>query len=783
MLSYLSWTDPCRRSGSFDRSDYGDNLLARKMDYRGLVFNKSRIACLFRDRLADALAEKGVLEPSAVEAYTRSVAELFFVQPLLEHSSNEAVFRIVQKMRVAAFGADCFRAAEPLKSTVVEGIDQTALCRSLFTRSAVVCYLSDLAYAQAAQAELLPLMKAGRQVYFLAAEDGNGILPTAADLRALFAAGDGNVLTVCDTFGAMDFARVPFHADLQAAIDRADAFLCGYGTDALMAARGLKLPASVLVLPEDLPSKAVTNLFSRPALCRIYIPAHFDITPHVPFLRPSALTYYHLAYLAQRFGASVYEKTPEELYLLEPRLFFSMYDSHLPPKTDNHFTYSGGSLLSARQSYLDRALSRMSGVRYLHAYLQKPDLTPAVPDYEDASPRHCLLVNGVLAAPGSAVTVFPGGSGIDSPRDRFFDSTDGGISFISNFAFFFTDRLTDQYQRLRKDRKPEQLRAPVGYVDLRCYTDAGGRRHESFPLYRKACLAKRKSGGFTAFPFEFRGGTVTLGGVPFSVDRFQVNRADGELALFTPMLSVRDEDASAADYTLPVGEGRLNVILIGETVRCIRRGNVLLPPVGVVLSLAGSEAERLIALLPPPDGDGYYPIPEHLTVSLRLNAPEGMTQAEWDGLEWVYGGGICLIDKNGTMTEDTYCDMLRKEGWLSPLSRQTQESAVHTLALHPRTAVGVTKQGELFVLVFSGRTPISEGANYLEMCAAAQRLIGGIDTMINWDGGGSSLLGLLNGSVFTELNYTAPSGDSLTGMARKINSMIQIHISGKDVTL
>lgn len=112
------------------------------------------------------------------------------------------------------------------------------------------------------------------------------------------------------------------------------------------------------------------------------------------------------------------------------------------------------------------------------------------------------------------------------------------------------------------------------------------------------------------------------------------------------------------------------------------------------------------------------------------------------------------------------------EGWLGPLSRQTQESEIHRLSKHPRTAVGVTDQGELFVLVFSGRTALSAGADYAQMGKIARTLVPNVRHMMNVDGGGSAVFGMAVGKVFVELSYPATSYSSPAGMVRRINTLL-----------
>ena len=109
---------------------------------------------------------------------------------------------------------------------------------------------------------------------------------------------------------------------------------------------------------------------------------------------------------------------------------------------------------------------------------------------------------------------------------------------------------------------------------------------------------------------------------------------------------------------------------------------------------------------------------------------------------------------------------------MSPLSRQTQESKLHKMEKHPRTAIGVTKMGQVVVLVFSGRTKLSAGADYVEMCKIARKLFPDIWYMMNVDGGGSAVLGISVGKSFMELSYPALSLESTVGMARPISTVL-----------
>lgn len=64
-------------------------------------------------------------------------------------------------------------------------------------------------------------------------------------------------------------------------------------------------------------------------------------------------------------------------------------------------------------------------------------------------------------------------------------------------------------------------------------------------------------------------------------------------------------------------------------------------------------------------------------------------------------------------------------------------------AMHPRTAIGYTKNGKLIILVVEGRNKgVAEGANFVQMAQIFKEL--GCDEALNLDGGGSSCLWVNN---------------------------------------
>ena len=116
------------------------------------------------------------------------------------------------------------------------------------------------------------------------------------------------------------------------------------------------------------------------------------------------------------------------------------------------------------------------------------------------------------------------------------------------------------------------------------------------------------------------------------------------------------------------------------------------------------------------------------------------------------------------------------EGWTNPLSRQTQESNLHSLVKHPRTAIGCTNDGSLVILVYSGRTWRSVGADYSEMIEIARRLYPDVNYLMNCDGGGSAMLGTVHNGEFLELSFPSTSSGSVAGQVRPINTVFYVPI-------
>ena len=149
-------------------------------------------------------------------------------------------------------------------------------------------------------------------------------------------------------------------------------------------------------------------------------------------------------------------------------------------------------------------------------------------------------------------------------------------------------------------------------------------------------------------------------------------------------------------------------------------------------------------------------------------------------MQWAYGGGLTLIRDGVGLCDGEHMEAwFDTEGWTSPLSRQTQESNLHSLVKHPRTAIGCTADGSLVVLVYSGRTWRSTGADYREMITIARQLYPDIHFLMNCDGGGSAMLGMVQNGSFLELSFPSTSSGSCAGQVRPVNTVFYMPIQEK----
>ena len=539
-----------------------------------------------------------------------------------------------------------------------------------------------------------------------------------------------------------------------------------YGEEGLLECRKLACDSVVTCVPRGFHAQALTNLWSGEG-CVVYIPAGYDITPQVPLKSKTRLTFSHLALLQKAYGDGIYDLSVEQLYGQYPQYFVNIYQnaSTALPVTPRgeHLTDFDRSLDAAITDYLGGFASATYISTYFDENLQRRPIC-----YEPGQKQPGILVQAVRIQQAAGAKVMQCQKGV-TPRQML--CTLPGTAIVSNFLFFMTPKLGVLYNDLRADRPREQADAASGHLDyMLAYRE--GKRVETFPLFGKTCIGMDSSGKFRFWNYYMGGGSVDISGAVYRWEAGDVN-GEGDIRLYTPMHSAADKTADRDTYRKSVGEGRVNVVLLREKVTCIRKGDVILPSVGVVLSLTEEAALPLLEKCGAPE-DGYYDVSD-LELTVHLDAPHGFTEEAWAQMQWAFGGGLTLIRDGVGLCDGEHMERwFDTEGWSSPLSRQTQESSLHTLVKHPRTAIGCAKNGDLLVLVFSGRTWRSVGADYKEMVEITRQLFPDVDMLMNGDGGGSAMLGLVHEGEFMELSCPSTSGYSCAGQVRPINTVFYI---------
>lgn len=78
------------------------------------------------------------------------------------------------------------------------------------------------------------------------------------------------------------------------------------------------------------------------------------------------------------------------------------------------------------------------------------------------------------------------------------------------------------------------------------------------------------------------------------------------------------------------------------------------------------------------------------------------------------------------------------------------------------------------MVVCSGRSKHSVGADYLDLIRIAKTLFDDVEMLVNVDGGASSFMGLIHRGEVLELSDVTFTNDSSAGTLRPLNSIFTI---------
>lgn len=778
-----------------EKKDVVDTFYTHKGIF--VLCGKSETNRQVQDWAAERLMQQNRVSEQTATAYKERVCTLFHDAKL---RSAEQLDAAIQKLRCACFGEETMEALhqemiqEPCILNAEGGIDQRFKKNELLQSASSVIFICDDARMLAAmRADMQTALQMGKAVYVLAHPKQGMDIATEERLKELLGSEGIQYLLLSGDMKTVHAQDDAVADRLNKQIAQRKAALLFYGETGLLACRDLKLDAIVHAVPQGYYARALTNQFDVDHACVVYVPKGMDVAQNVPLREKTRLNYHHLYTLWKAYGDEVYACSTEQLYRRYPQYFLNIYDNSISPvevmpEYPIRLASDAQNLTmleydALREGAIAAYLGDIENLEYRTGYFnENNDLHPV--NHEADRARTGVMVHSVKAKKARSSGVI-NCEEYASPRRMIREQMNGGMDRLriySNFLFFLTPVLARLYNALRGDRPQEQIDFEKQHLDY-MMVNAEGKRTETFPLFKKACIAMKTDGTFLFFNFRLGGGRIRLGKTELCWSREDVDLEDMQgrsVCVFTPYQSNRDLQEDTSSYIKLVGEGRTNLVVIQDRIICIRKGSVLLPSIGVVVSLDEETGVRFIrenglCLNAHGYADGQLPEPE-----VMLDPPEGISQDEWAQVAWAYGGGLSLIlggkgicDENGP----GMLKYLKEEGWMSPLSRQTQESALHLPARHPRTAIGVTDSGELVILVYSGRIKRSGGADYAQMIAVARKMYPDIRQLMNADGGGSAMLGMSIGKSFMELSYPSTSLDSCAGMVRPVNTALCIEMT------
>ena len=755
MVQLLRLTENSRSKG-YTRADLRQDVLygyCRLGEVSISASRKERITTRVTDGMADQMLARGLITPAQKENYEQVLLQDLLHIDRFDHDPSEELYAHIKHIRQKALGrsaTDAYLQQQAQEGFCFspDGINQQAKKDALLEKCKAVIFCLTQAPFMALMLE--DIKKASqKEVWVLCDPALHSLL---SDRCRLLEAEKGNIC---------------YDQKLQEYIDSGDACLFFYGEDGLTACRGLLTDAIVHAVPTGYFPQAVTGLWSGQG-CITYVPKGMDITRHVPLTQKTRLNFSILYRLWQEQGDEIYSLPLQELYRRFPAYFVNVYDAK---RSDLPLSINADTLSDFDKQLeegLRNYLSSFKNARFQSAYFDENGIRQPI-CYDSTQPQPGILVQAVKVRQAAGARVISCEKG-KTPRQMFKKLQLPGVGIVSNFLFFMTPKLGILYNDLRSDRPLEQADAASGHLDYMRTSQS-----ETFPLFSKACVAMKENGQFLFFNYRLGGGNVSISGFDVRWGKETVNSDSTPIRVYTPFYSAKDKDADRNTYRKAVGTGRVNLVLLQDKVTCIRKGDVLLPSVGIVLSLSEEIAAPLLQKCKPL-ADGYYDVSD-LTLNVHLDPPEGIDPQQWASVQWAYGGGLTLIrDGIGLCDGDHMEKWFDMEGWTSPLSRQTQESNLHSLVKHPRTAIGCTTDGSLVVLVYSGRTWRSTGADYGEMINIARQLYPDIRFLMNCDGGGSAMLGMVQNGSFLELSFPSTSSGSCAGQVRPVNTVFYIPI-------
>lgn len=222
----------------------------------------------------------------------------------------------------------------------------------------------------------------------------------------------------------------------------------------------------------------------------------------------------------------------------------------------------------------------------------------------------------------------------------------------------------------------------------------------SSPLYKRSVFGITEDDTLIFGNPDFSG-TLKSGNISVKIDAINQPRRGSSLVVFTP---------EYARSTMTMENGKEFVLVKGKIVG-IHAKDALIPPDGVVVSAGGVKASLLSKLT----------LGQSIELDYSIDKP-------WNTIKHALCGGPRLL-ANGKVS-------------INGVEEKFDNSIIN--GRHPRTAVAMTFDGDLLLIVVDGRKKDSPGMKLDELAEYLRRL--GCISAINLDGGGSTAM-YLNGKI------------------------------------
>ena len=502
--NHLRISDPERGRGYLRKALKGDVLYGfyRHKQLQISFVKASGGTTRVTDLLTRQMVTDGIIsEHQHMQCQQRMEAEFATVAQVAAHdeASIEELYDLCHKIRLDTLGSGAFEQAATAAANRSCDFDLTGCidqhrkkAQLLHSCKAIVFALNQPEFLSFMEDDLEAAQQLKKDIYVLC---GSNWLQNHLDCR--------NV-----TFLSVEEDGIAYDKKLQGCIDCAEACIFAYGEDGLLKCRSLNVDSIVHAVPTGYYCQAVTNQLGQKKPCLVYIPAHFDITPWVGLRERTRLSFWHLAQLWKAHGDKIYAMDVPQLYRLYPSFFINIYEND-PASAPSPIVVDlpeGGDVFSqfdsCRETAIGNYLSGFEDTSYTAAYFDK-SLQPQPICYDSTQKQPGILVHAVRIKRAKASRVISCEKG--KTLRQMFTSDQTGI--VSNFLFFMTQKLATLYNDLRQDRPMEQANVATGHLDyMLCYRE--NERIETFPLFRKTCIAMKENGEFIFFNFRLGGGQV-----------------------------------------------------------------------------------------------------------------------------------------------------------------------------------------------------------------------------------------------------------------------------------